>query len=127
MRHTLALLASAVLILAAGAQPVCSCDNTGAAQTDLAGGGGGDDLAMSSNDLAVQGCGLVTCASMNAACGPIGDGCGGKLDCGSCPAPQTCGGGGTAFQCGGTAQCVPVTCAQLSLACGPSGDGCGGK
>ena len=65
-----------------------------------------------------------TCAAAGANCGPIGDGCGGTLNCGTCPAGQTCGGGGTPSVCGATA-CVPRTCAQQGLACGPAGDGCG--
>jgi hypothetical protein len=32
-----------------------------------------------------------TCAERGANCGPVDDGCGGKLDCGSCFAPTTCG------------------------------------
>lgn len=46
------------------------------------------------------GCGLRTCLSVGANCGPIGDGCGGTLDCGSCTAPDACGGGGTPNVCG---------------------------
>jgi len=91
---------------------------------DLA-GGGNDDLSIPAIDMG-PGCGLNTCAKMGATCGPIGDGCGGILDCGKCPTPQTCGGGGTPFQCGGTAACVPLKCGQLGLSCGPAGDGCGG-
>lgn len=72
------------------------------------------------------GCGLVTCASANAQCGLIGDGCGGTLDCGGCQAPATCGGGGTAFECGGTGQCTPRTCAAAGAECGAVADGCGG-
>jgi hypothetical protein len=86
---------------------------------------GTDDMNFVEVDMA-GGCGLNTCATMNATCGPIGDGCGGTLNCGTCTLPQTCGGGGTPYQCGGTAGCIPLTCAQLGLACGPSGDGCGG-
>ena len=41
-----------------------------------------------------------TCQQQNVACGPAGDGCGGLLMCGTCVAPQTCGGGGTPGQCG---------------------------
>jgi hypothetical protein len=33
-------------------------------------------------------------------CGIVGDGCGGTLNCGMCVSPQSCGGGGTANQCG---------------------------
>ena len=89
------------------------------------------DLAAP-QDLAVGvgvgdgGCGLRTCESAHAQCGPIGDGCGGLLDCGTCPPPTACGGGGVPFQCGGTGACVPQTCDLLGYACGPAGDGCGG-
>ena len=85
-----------------------------------------DDMNIVEFDMS-GGCGLNTCAQMNANCGPIGDGCGGTLNCGTCTLPQTCGGGGKPFQCGGKAGCIPLTCAQLGLSCGPSGDGCGGS
>ncbi|MDP3218697.1 MAG: hypothetical protein Q8S73_31625, partial [Deltaproteobacteria bacterium] len=100
-----------------------------------------EDTALSPNDASAdantahdaapadaprRGCGLVTCASAGATCGPIGDGCGGVLHCGTCAAPQTCGGGGRPSQCGGASGCVPRTCAALGVSCGPAGDGCGG-
>ena len=44
---------------------------------------------------------FTSCAEAGANCGPVGDGCGGTIDCGMCVAPQTCGGGGTANLCGG--------------------------
>ncbi len=69
-------------------------------------------------------CTATTCAAQNVQCGPAGDGCGGELQCGSCTAPLTCGGGGTLGVCGG---CTPKTCADLGLACGPAGDGCGAQ
>jgi len=94
-------------------------------ETDAATNGGGDDAGGQSMVDAGGGCGLVTCASANAACGPVGDGCGGVLQCGACPTGQLCGGGGTPFHCGGVSACVPRTCAQLSASCGPVGDGCG--
>jgi hypothetical protein len=65
------------------------------------------------------------CAAVNANCGPVGDGCGGLLQCGTCTAPQTCGGGGVSSQCGGSG-CSPRTCQQQGISCGPAGDGCGG-
>src|SRR6185436_8658592 len=70
-----------------------------------------------------------TCAQATANCGQVSDGCGGVIDggCGTCTAPQTCGGGGAgANHCGGAAACVPKSCAQLGRNCGPVGDGCGG-
>ena len=71
-------------------------------------------------------CGLVTCASLSATCGPIGDGCGGALSCGTCAAPEVCGGGaGTAFTCGDN-PCVPRACSDAGADCGQIADGCGG-
>ena len=69
-------------------------------------------------------CTPTTCAAVGANCGPLGDGCGGELQCGSCGGCATCGGGGTPSQCGGTC-CVPETCASQNIECGPAGDGCG--
>ena len=70
-------------------------------------------------------CTPKTCAQVNVGCGPAGDGCGGLLQCGTCTAPATCGGGGTSSQCGGMMGCVPKTCASLGVNCGPAADGCG--
>lgn len=72
----------------------------------------------------------MTCASQNATCGPIGDGCGGTIDCGTCNPPDTCGGGGTLFTCGsgggsGSGSCTPRTCGQAGATCGVVSDGCG--
>src|SRR5262249_28066025 len=53
-------------------------------------------------------CASVTCASLGKNCGTISDGCGHTLTCGSCTAPQSCGGGGVANVCG---PCPPTTCA----------------
>lgn len=69
-------------------------------------------------------CVPVTCSQAGAECGTIDDGCGGTLSCGSCTAPQTCGGGGTPNVCGQTA-CVPKTCEALGANCGWANDGCG--
>jgi hypothetical protein len=71
-----------------------------------------------------QSCTPRTCAQQNLACGPAGDGCGGTLNCGTCTAPQTCGGAGVIGQCG--VPCVPRTCAQIGANCGTQGNGCGG-
>jgi hypothetical protein len=72
-------------------------------------------------------CTPQSCADQGFTCGPQGDGCGHLLQCGSCNAPQTCGGGGVDGQCGypDAGSCTPKTCAQLGYTCGQNGDGCG--
>ena len=67
----------------------------------------------------------TTCVAAGAQCGTIQDGCGGVLDCGSCPAGQTCGGGGGPNVCG-NGPCVPATTCAPGLDCGVVPDGCGG-
>jgi Protein of unknown function (DUF1566) len=67
-------------------------------------------------------CVPTTCAAQGATCGSIPDGCGGiygsggTLECGSCTAPDSCGGGGVANQCG---------CTDNGLACSNAGQVCG--
>ena len=51
-----------------------------------------------------------TCAGVNANCGPVSDTCGGLLSCGTCPAGQSCGGGGPNL-CGFGTACTGL-CAQ---------------
>jgi hypothetical protein len=41
------------------------------------------------------------CGDSQVNCGPAQDGCGNLVQCGTCSAGQTCGGGGTPGQCGG--------------------------
>ncbi len=65
-----------------------------------------------------------TCAQLNAACGSIGDGCGGVLNCGSCPSGSACGASGIPNQCGG--ECQKLTCGDHGAQCGTVPDGCGG-
>src|SRR5262249_10931864 len=45
-------------------------------------------------------CTPTTGSAQGLNCGPAGDGCGGTIDCGSCTAPTTCGGGGVSGVCG---------------------------
>ena len=71
------------------------------------------------------GCKKQTCATVKANCGPIGDGCGNVIQCGTCSNNETCGGGGVASACG-KPPCTKKTCAQLGVNCGTQGDGCGG-
>jgi hypothetical protein len=70
-------------------------------------------------------CTPLACTDLGLKCGPAGDGCGGLLDCGSCVAPETCGGGGTPGACGAPT-CTPKTCTGLGYNCGLAADGCGG-
>lgn len=66
-----------------------------------------------------------TCAQQGRSCGMAADGCGGTMDCGSCAAGDSCGGGGTPGMCGHLT-CTPVTCASSGAACGTGSDGCSG-
>jgi hypothetical protein len=61
-------------------------------------------------------CTPLTCAQQGIQCGSAPDGCGGTLQCGSCTAPEICGGGG-----------VPGVCAPPGGACalGSFGQGAG--
>jgi len=54
-------------------------------------------------------CTPTTCAAQGKNCGTITDGCGGTLGCGTCTAPQTCGGGGGANVCGGSSAVLTLT------------------
>ena len=84
------------------------------------------DLASCASPLTPT-CTPLTCQQQSIGCGPAGDGCGGQLNCGTCTAPLTCGGGGVAGQCGtidgGT--CQAQTCQEQNMQCGATGDGCG--
>ena len=54
------------------------------------------------------GCMATTCVAEGKNCGTISDGCTGTLTCGStCPASETCGGGGVANVCGAVAFVTP--------------------
>jgi hypothetical protein len=66
-------------------------------------------------------CTPTTCAAQNLQCGAAGDGCGGALDCGPCPAGEACVRG----MCTINATCTPTTCSAQGIQCGPAGDGCG--
>jgi hypothetical protein len=68
-------------------------------------------------------CTPKTCAQLGQTCGPAGDGCGGVIQCGVCPAGQTCSGNPRTRQ---VPMCTAKSCAQLGIQCGPAGDGCGG-
>ncbi len=89
---------------------------------DDTGGGIGLDGAIGDG----SGCTPRTCTEMGTNCGPVADGCGGLVECGSCTSPEICGGGGKPSVCGGgPVGCIPKTCIDLAAKCGPQGDGCG--
>ncbi len=127
----IALLATVVAGL-----PLLGCSGGTDSGTDL---GSGADSGTSGGDSSVGedssgfnidagetsgSCTPKTCAELGTNCGPVADGCGGLVDCGTCTAPLTCGGGGTANVCGSS--CKALTCADLKADCGKQGDGCGG-
>ena len=69
-----------------------------------------------------------SCEQAKANCGPVADGCGNLIECGTCTSPAICGGGGLPSVCGGgNSSCTPKTCADLGVTCGPAGDGCGNR
>jgi hypothetical protein len=73
--------------------------------------------------FAAAGCGPecvpATCAGLDRECGRTSDGCGGTLDCGTCPEGHDCSAG----LC--RAPCVPTTCEAAGRDCGRIPDGCG--
>ncbi len=99
--------------------------SSGGASGSSSGGHGSTGGSSSGSSGGSSGCGLRTCQSAHANCGPIGDGCSGSLDCGSCVPPETCGGGGKPSVCGGDGGCIPKSCASAGANCGPLADGCG--
>jgi hypothetical protein len=74
---------------------------------------------------------IASCKAAGAACGVIGNGCGGTIDCnkelGGCAAGSICG-LKTPYQCDAPPPptCTPAaSCAALGWACGMAVDGCG--
>lgn len=87
---------------------------------DADSGGGEDSAAADTGPDAV--CMPSTCVQLGAECGTVKDGCGGALECGTCPTGKTCG-GSAPNRCGDAA-CAPKTCAQVGASCGQVSDGC---
>ncbi|MFZ5446836.1 MAG: Ig-like domain-containing protein, partial [Myxococcota bacterium] len=69
-------------------------------------------------ELVDVGCVPTSCSDNGFTCGSVPDGCGGTLDCGSCPS-------GVCSQ-NRCVSCVAATCASLGANCGSASDGCGG-
>jgi hypothetical protein len=144
MRHLAAWVGCSTLIVAAA-----SCGGSGKltfGTTGSTGGGGGAPSTSSGPSSSHTGSGTTTgsggsgattgsggslpdggpcagfknCAEQGFNCGVASDGCGDMLDCGTCPAGQTCD-AVTPNVCG----CTPMTCAQQGFNCGPATNGCG--
>jgi hypothetical protein len=99
---------------------------TGAGDMDsgTASDGGDDGGGLVVQSDAPSAC-LKTCADLGKNCGPVGDGCGGLMDCGTCTSPETCGASQPSV-CGSGTCTTKKTCADLGATCGMQGDGCGG-
>jgi hypothetical protein len=75
-------------------------------------GGGGPGVCGGSDGLTPDGavlssCVPTTCAALGYNCGQAADGCGGIIGpCGTCQAPDVCGGAGQANMCGTTVPCT---------------------
>jgi hypothetical protein len=93
---------------------VVNCGTCGAGETCGAGGPSrcGPSQTPVEGGVVGDSCAHQTCASQMITCGPASDQCGGQLSCGTCNAPQTCGGDPTKpGQCGCTGLCAQVaTC-----------------
>ena len=62
-----------------------------------------------------DGCAPLTCAEQGVSCGPAGDGCDGILSCGTCMAPQSCGGSPSKpGECGCTGVCAQIPACAAS-------------
>ena len=95
---------------------------------EFCGGGGPSKCAVTGGGT----CTPKTCADFPGKCGPQPNGCGGvTASCGTCTAPQVCGGGGVPSVCGGGSTQGPDggACVRLTSCapgqCGQIADGCG--
>ena len=66
-------------------------------------------------------CTPKTCEDLGYECGQADDGCGGTLDCGTCPDGKSC----QDHRCV-EGECQPKICEDLGYECGKADDGCGG-
>jgi hypothetical protein len=73
-------------------------------------------------------CQPITCEALGKNCGPVADGCGATIDCGSCGAGQSCGLVETNVCTNLEELCEPALAEEVCAdkQCGSDGDGCGG-
>jgi MYXO-CTERM domain-containing protein len=103
-----------------GACEQCTSTN----DTCTGGGGTCTQSADPSADDICSSCTPLTTCPAGDDCGTAPNGCGGTITCGTCSAPQTCGGGTPSNPnvCG----CTPLTTCPAGDNCGTVPDGCGG-
>ncbi len=81
--------------------------------------------ATTSNETASSSATGSSSSCMVAVCEPgqcgFKPGCGGGTNCGTCDAPDTCGGGGVPNECG----CISKSCSELGFDCATTIDNCG--
>ena len=127
LASTAAVLGAAFAACSPGQPEIVNSGGNATTSTTALPGGSGGTTATIDVDGGTDGptCpGATSCEKEGVKCGPIGDGCGGVLECGECPDGTSCGGGGVSGECG-TVTCQAKTCADLGIECGPAGDGCG--
>jgi outer membrane protein assembly factor BamB len=92
----------------------------------------GPDASQSNGPDSGGPCVPKTCIGLGRNCGTVWDGCGGLIDCGTCTAPDSCGGGGEPNVCG-QGVCTPESdealCSTLGKTCGTltAVDNCGSQ
>ena len=96
------------ICLQCGADPERFCHGTCCTAPQTCGGGGTPGICGS------PACTPTTCVAQGKTCGPIPDGCGGTISCGTCPVNMVCQDG----------QCA--TCATEGSPCAGDGVCCGG-
>ena len=60
----------------------------------------GSDAGLAGEATDPAACAPTACALWRWNCGTMSDGCGHDLNCGTCTAPEVCGGGGVPHVCG---------------------------
>lgn len=80
--------------------------------TQICGGGGVSNVC--GGNVCIPKTFAQACTSAGKDCGPISDGCGGLINCGTCQEPASCGGGGIPNKCGVNALCTGLCLKQVS-------------
>lgn len=122
-------LVAAVALFSCSSKPELIGNEPGGSggKTGTADGGSGSTPIFTGDGSPGPSCRPKTCADIGAECGETLDGCGGRLECGTCPAGQGCS-VVTANKCTDlTTLCKPRTQSEAcdGKECGLEGDGCG--